>query len=117
MTETKTPKRPARRASDPTTAVLSEVKAARKLVGDRTAPLAGGQRPAKGRAYHLRESNRWRSINHGRELAETPGWDSAVLAEAFGTFAEPEARHARAGLVRLAALAIAAVESIDQESV
>lgn len=115
MTEAKPTKRPGRR-SDPTTAVITEVKTARKLIGDRGMPLAGGQRPVKGRAYHLRESNRWRAIEYGRELAETPGWDSAVLAATFGAFAEQDPQHSRAALVRLAALAVAAIESIDREA-
>lgn len=115
MTETKPTKRPARKA-DPTTAVLAEVKTARRAIGNRSMPLAGGQRPAKGQAHHLRESNRWRAIEYGRDLAETPGWDSSLLAAVFGAFAEREPEHTRAGLVRLAALAVAAVECVDQDA-
>ncbi|MGZ2360707.1 hypothetical protein LRE75_29180 [Streptomyces sp. 372A] len=117
MTETpKTTKRPAGRKADPATAILAEVTAARKLVGAVSMPLTGGLRPVKGRAHHLREANRWRSIEQSRRLAETPGWDSSLLAALFGTVAEPTPEGARAGLVRLAALAVAAVEDIDREA-
>ncbi|MFJ9158663.1 hypothetical protein ACIRPS_17890 [Streptomyces griseoviridis] len=112
---TETTKRPTRKA-DPTTAVLAEVRTARKVLGTRHLPVAGGERPAKGRSYHQRQSNRWRAIEHSRTLAETSGWDSAVLAAAFGALAEPDPQHSRSGLVRLAAVAIAAVESLDQEA-
>ncbi|WP_411120624.1 hypothetical protein [Streptomyces sp. x-19] len=95
---------------------MAEVKSARKVLGTRRLPAAGGERPAKGRAYHLRQSNRWRAIEHSRTLAKTSGWDSAVLAAAFGAFTESEPQHIRSGLVRLAALAVAAVESLDQEA-
>ncbi|MEU7643379.1 hypothetical protein [Streptomyces huasconensis] len=112
---TETTKRPARR-TDRTAAVVAEVRAARKTLGDEPMPLTGGQRPAKGRVHHQRESNRWRSIEMSRRLAATPGWDSTLLAATFGAFAEEEAQHVRGGLIRLAALAVAAVESIDQEA-
>ncbi|MGW6745441.1 hypothetical protein ACWGDX_32665 [Streptomyces sp. NPDC055025] len=115
MTETTPTKRSARKA-DPTTAVLAEVKTARKVLGPRHLPVAGGERPAKGRAYHERQSNRWRAIEYGRTLAKTSGWDSAVLAAAFSALAETDPEHSRSGLVRLAAVAVAAVESLDQEA-
>lgn len=115
MTETKTAKRPARKA-DPTAAVLAEVKGTRKLLGFPRMPVAGGRRPEKGRAYFLRQANRWRSVSTARDLADVPGWDAKLLAEAFGTLAETEPVPTRAGLVRLAALTVAAIESIDEEA-
>ncbi|MFF4701122.1 hypothetical protein [Streptomyces chattanoogensis] len=116
MTEGKTTRRPAGRRPDPATAIFTEVRAARKLLGDKPMPLAGGQRPTKGRAHHQREANRWRSIETSRQLASTPGWDSTLLAACFEAFAEQDTQHSRDGLVRLAALAVAAVESIDREA-
>ncbi|MEU7148506.1 hypothetical protein AB0B15_10775 [Streptomyces sp. NPDC045456] len=113
MTEAKTTKRPARRP-DPMTTVIADVKAARKQLAERGMPLAGGQRPAKGRAHHRREAARWQAIERGRDLAETPGWDASLLAGLYEALAEAEPKTARAGLVRLAALAVAAVEDIDQ---
>ncbi|MFG2147379.1 hypothetical protein ACGFRG_24810 [Streptomyces sp. NPDC048696] len=110
MTELRT-KRPA-----PVTAILAEVRAARKSVEDRTVPVAGGHRPHKGRAHHLHEASRWRTISASRDLDGVPGWDSTLLAAAFGTLAEQRPEDARAGLVHLAALAVAAVESIDREA-
>ncbi|MEU6959569.1 hypothetical protein [Streptomyces chrestomyceticus] len=113
MTEAKTTKRPARRP-DPTTTVIVDIKAARKQLGERGMPLAGGQRPTKGRAHHRREATRWQAIERGRDLAGTPGWDGSLLAGLYEALAETEQKSARAGLVRLAALAVAAVEDIDQ---
>ncbi|MFI9205317.1 hypothetical protein [Streptomyces sp. NPDC053048] len=109
MTDTK--KRPAS-----VTAILSEVRAARKVVGERLVPMAGGRHPNKGREHHQREANRWRSIDISRDLDGVPGWDSTLLAATFGALAEEDPRHVRGGLVRLAALAVAAVESIDREA-
>ncbi|MGW1836990.1 hypothetical protein [Streptomyces sp. NPDC002067] len=114
MTEAPT-KRPARR-SVPSAAVISEVKTARKQVGDRRMPIAGGRHPVKGRAHHVREAGRWRTVEQCRELADTPGWDSALLAATFTALAEQDPQRTRSGLVRLAALAVAAVETIDREA-
>lgn len=110
MTETKT-KRPAS-----VTTILSEVRAARKLMEDRLVPVTGGRHPHKGRDHHQREANRWRSIDMSRDLDGVPGWDSTLLAGTFGALAEQDSKHLRGGLVRLAALAVAAVESIDREA-
>ncbi|MFI9228959.1 hypothetical protein [Streptomyces rimosus] len=115
MTEAKTTKRPARRP-DPMTSVIADVKAARKQLGERSMPLAGGQRPAKGRAHHRREATRWRAIERGRDLAGTPGWDASLLAGLYEALADVGPKSARTGLVRLAALAVAAVEDIDRET-
>ncbi|OII68259.1 hypothetical protein [Streptomyces sp. CC77] len=118
MTDTtKTTKRPPTRKPDPATAILAEVKAARKAIADDPMPLAGGQRPAKGLIHHQGEANRWRSIEMSRRHAETPGWDASLLAALYGALAEAEPMNARAGLVRLAALTVAAVEDIDREAV
>lgn len=114
MTEA-TPKRTTRKA-DPSTAVLAEVRAARKAIGARHMPIAGGERPDKGRAHHRHQATRWKAIEHSRSVAETPGWDSALLASAFGAVAESNPEHIRSGLVRLAALAVGAVESLDREA-
>ncbi|MEV5136225.1 hypothetical protein AB0K71_15855 [Streptomyces syringium] len=51
-----------------------------------------------------------------RRLAGNPGWDSTFLAACFGVFAEQDTQRVRGELVRLAALAVAAVESIDREA-
>ncbi|NEA50476.1 hypothetical protein [Streptomyces sp. SID10815] len=114
MTETTTPKRQTRR-TDPTTTVLAEVRTVRKELAASRLPVAGGERPEKGRSYHQRQSIRWGAIDQARTLAETPGWDSALLAAAYGALAEPDPERARPNLVRLAALAVAAVEDIGQE--
>ncbi|MGC4928100.1 hypothetical protein [Streptomyces sp. DT117] len=90
------------------------MRAARKAVGSAAMPLIGGQRPVKGLAHHLREANRWRAVEQGRRLADVPGWDSALIPALYGALAEQDSQHARNGLVRLAALAVAAVEDIDQ---
>ncbi|MET9642486.1 hypothetical protein [Streptomyces syringium] len=119
MTETTakktTTKRPARRP-DPATAVLAEVKAARKAYSGQSMPVAGGHNPLKGREHHEREANRWMAADTARKFDGVPGWDSAVLAQAYRTLAESEPEHIRAGLIRLAALAISAVESLDREA-
>ncbi|MFF4528208.1 hypothetical protein ACFY1P_02950 [Streptomyces sp. NPDC001407] len=110
MTDPKT-KRPAS-----VTAILSEVRAARKDIDERHVPLAGGRHPHKGRDHHQQEANRWRAIDTSRDLDGVPGWDSTLLAGAFGALAEQDPKHVRGGLVRLAALAVAAVESIEREA-
>ncbi|MEU3709030.1 hypothetical protein [Streptomyces catenulae] len=115
MTEATATKRPARR-TDPSTAVIGEVKAARKQVGDRRMPVAGGRHPVKGRAHHVREAARWRSVEQGRELAGSPGWDSTLLTAVFTALADQDPQRTRSGLVHLAALAVAAVEAIDREA-
>ncbi|MFF7254768.1 hypothetical protein [Streptomyces microflavus] len=98
------------------TAILAEVRGARKFIDNRHVPIAGGRHPNKGRDHHQREANRWRSNDIGRNLDGVPGWDSTLLAGLFGALAEAEEAHVRGGLVRVAALAVAAVESIDQGS-
>ncbi|MEU0739282.1 hypothetical protein [Streptomyces sp. NPDC006134] len=117
MTETTTKtKRPAGRKTNPATAILAEVKAERKAVEAEPIPLAGGQRPTKAKVHYQREANRWRSVETSRRLAERPGWDASLLAALYGALAEAEPKNARSGLVRLAALAVAAVEDIDRET-
>ncbi|PCG86338.1 hypothetical protein CIB93_08855 [Streptomyces sp. WZ.A104] len=108
-------KRPGRRA-DPTTALFAQVKAARKAYTGLAMPIAGGRNPLKGQAHHEREANRWRAADTARKYDGVPGWDSALLAEAYRTLAEPDAGLVRAGLVRLAAIAVTAAESLDEES-
>ncbi|MFB8020035.1 hypothetical protein ACFC36_15915 [Streptomyces rubiginosohelvolus] len=110
MTQAKT------RRPTPTTAILADVRAARKLIDDRLVPVGGGRHPHKGRDHHQREANRWRSVDISRDLDGVPGWDSTLLAGLFGALAERDPAHVRSGLVRLAALAVAAVESLDKES-
>ncbi|MFI7315502.1 hypothetical protein [Streptomyces venezuelae] len=118
MTETtakKTTKRPARKP-DPATAVLAEVKVARKAYAGLSMPVAGGHNPPKGREHHEREANRWMAADTARKFDGVPGWDSALLAQAYRTLSEREPERVRSGLVRLAALAVSAVESLDREA-
>lgn len=112
MTETTT-KRPARKA-DPTTAVLAEVRAERKLLGDEARPLGGGLRPERARLHYRLEADRWAGIAVSRALANRPGWDAELLAVLNGAIATADSTAARAGLVQVAALATAAVEQLDQ---
>ncbi|MER5632189.1 hypothetical protein [Streptomyces nitrosporeus] len=117
MTETpKMTKRPVGRKADPATAILAEVKAARKAVAYDRMPLAGGLVPVKGREHHLREARRWEGVEDARRLTDMPGWDSTLIPALYGALAEQDMQHARDGLVRLAALAVAAVEDIDREA-
>ncbi|WKU46720.1 hypothetical protein Q3V23_23130 [Streptomyces sp. VNUA116] len=108
MTETKT----TGRRKDPTTAVLAEVKAERKLL-DEDKPLGGGLRPERARLYYRREADRWADIATARALAGRGGWDGELLAATFAALAEPDAAAAKRGLVQAAALAVAAAQGAE----
>ncbi|MEU3045832.1 hypothetical protein ABZ705_04725 [Streptomyces sp. NPDC006984] len=116
QTDTKTPAKKPGRRSDPATALFAQVKAARKAYAGLAMPIAGGHHPHKGRAHHEREANRWRAADTARKYDGVPGWDSALLAEAYRTLAEPDAGAIRTGLVRMAAIAITAAESLAKEA-
>ncbi|MFJ1932598.1 hypothetical protein ACIOGZ_07960 [Kitasatospora sp. NPDC088160] len=116
MTDTTTKRRPARK-TDPTTAVLAEVRAERQLLDDEPRPLGGGLRPDRARLHHRREADRWADIAVTRGLAGRPGWDAELLATLNAAIATSDSVVARAGLVQVAALATAAVEQLDQDRV
>ncbi|MEU5433799.1 hypothetical protein AB0G73_10520 [Streptomyces sp. NPDC020719] len=115
MTDTNTDKRPARRPV-PTSAILSDVRSARKELGEETRPLGGGLRPERARLYYTREAERWANIASARALADHPGWDAELLAELNAAIGSNDVNTARAGLVQVAALAVAAVEQLDREA-
>ncbi|MGI5530129.1 hypothetical protein ACQEVX_22900 [Streptomyces syringium] len=110
MTETKAPGR----RKDPATAVLAEVKAERKLLGNEVRPLGGGLRPERARQYYRREADRWAEIAFARSLADKAGWDAELLAALNAALASADSDTARAGLLHVAALAVTAVEQLDQ---
>ncbi|MEU2854113.1 hypothetical protein [Streptomyces syringium] len=112
MSEAKTPGR----RKDPTTAVLAEVKTERKLLGNETRPLGGGLRPERARLYYRREADRWAEIAFARSLADKAGWDAELLTALHSAIASADHSSARAGLVQVAALAVTAIEQIDQEA-
>ncbi|MEU5427590.1 hypothetical protein AB0H73_18575 [Streptomyces olivoreticuli] len=115
MTEPKPTTAPGRR-KDPTAAVLAEVKAERKLVGDEARPLGGGLRPERARPYYRREADRWAEIAFARSLADKAGWDGELLAALNAALASADRDAARAGLVHVAALAVTAVEQLDRRA-
>ncbi|MFE7480045.1 hypothetical protein [Streptomyces sp. NPDC057552] len=103
------------RRPTPVTAILADIRTARKHLDDRLVPVGGGRHPHKGRDHHQREAARWRSVDISRDLDGVPGWDSTLLAALFGALAEQDPVHVRSGLVRLAALTVATLESLDKE--
>ncbi|WP_372407171.1 hypothetical protein [Streptomyces luteireticuli] len=113
MTETATTK-PSPRKANPTTAVLADVKIERKALGDEPRPLGGGLRPERARLHYNREADRWAEIATARALIDRAGWDAELLATLNRAIGAADPTVARAGLIEVAALAVAAAEQIDQ---
>ncbi|WP_217129350.1 hypothetical protein [Streptomyces sp. AC558_RSS880] len=106
-------KAPARKA-DPFAAVLAEVGTAARKVGDLPSALVGGHLPSRGAESYRRRAEDWDAINEARQDAGTFGVDGLAVQVAFSAFGGRTVEEIREGLVRLASLALAAVEQIDR---
>ncbi|MGW0705063.1 hypothetical protein ACWD4G_03645 [Streptomyces sp. NPDC002643] len=119
MTETTikktTPRKAPARKPDPFAAVLAEVGAAARKVGDLPSALVGGHLPSRGAESYRKRAEDWDAINEARQDAGTYGVDGLAVQVAFSAFGGRTAEDIREGLVRLASLALAAVEQIDRE--
>ncbi|MGA5019224.1 hypothetical protein ACPCAA_17630 [Streptomyces griseoincarnatus] len=107
-------KAPARKA-DPFAAVLAEVADAANRVGDLPSNLVGGHLPSRGRESYLSRAEDWSSINEARQTEGVLGVDGLAVQVAFAAFGGRTVEEIRSGLVRLASLAVAAVNQIDRE--
>ncbi|WP_327431397.1 hypothetical protein [Streptomyces sp. NBC_01236] len=120
MTETTarkaTPRKAPARKADAFAAVLAEVGAAARKVGDLPSALVGGHLPSRGAETYRRRAEDWDSINEARQDAGTFGVDGLAVQIAFSAFGGRTVEDIREGLVRLASLALAAVEQIDREA-
>lgn len=99
---------------DPFAAVLSEVGAAARRIGDLPSALVGGNLPERGSDTYRRRAVEWDLINNTRRTADVLGVDGLAVQVAFAAFGGRTAEEIREGLVRLGSLAVAAVEQIDR---
>lgn len=117
MTET-TKKAALRRAparkTDPFATVLAEVGAAAREIGDLPSALVGGNLPERGSDTYRRRAAEWEVINSTRRAGDVLGVDGLAIQVAFAAFGGRTVEEIREGLVRLGALAVAAVEQIDR---
>ncbi|KOG26835.1 hypothetical protein [Streptomyces viridochromogenes] len=118
MTETTAkrtaPRKAPARKTDPFSAVLAEVGAEAREVGDLPSALVGGHLPSRGAEIYRRRAEDWDSINEARQDAGTFGVDGLAVQVAFSAFGGRTVEDIRKGLVRLASLTVAAVEQIDR---
>jgi hypothetical protein len=113
--ETTTAKRGGRKA-DPLTGILAEVKAELKAIGGLAEfPLGGGAVPTKARRHYRKQAEMWHGINEVREAAGTSGHDGFLLEAAYDVLSHDEPQ-ARADLLKLAALVVGIIESLDGRS-
>ncbi|MGW3336233.1 hypothetical protein ACWDCL_01965 [Streptomyces sp. NPDC001009] len=106
-------KAPARKA-DPIAAVVAELGAAARKIGDLPSTLVGGHLPERGSETYRRRATEWEAINEVRADADWLGVDGLAVQTAFAAFGGRTIDEIREGLVRLGSLTIAAVEQIDR---
>jgi hypothetical protein len=110
---TDTPTRKPGRRPDPATAILGQVRAARKALESR--PFRGGRNPGAALSVYAERAEAWRAINAAREHAGLPGRDGDLLEAVYAALAASDSE-ARELLVRLASVAVAAVEELEEAS-
>ncbi|MFF4244281.1 hypothetical protein ACFYY2_07375 [Streptomyces sp. NPDC001822] len=108
-------KRPAR-AADPLASVVAEVQSAARQVGDLPSALVGGHLPSRASERYRTRADDWDAINEARAQEGNLGADGLAVRAAFAAFGGRTPEEIRGGLVRLASLAVAAVEQIDREA-
>ncbi|MGP3686267.1 hypothetical protein ACTVZO_16430 [Streptomyces sp. IBSNAI002] len=108
-------KKPTGRKPDPLTAILAEVRAAARATPDLPSHLVGGKYPERGTDAYRRRGEEWAIINADRGEVGVLGMDGLAIEVAFAAFGGRTPEEIRGGLVRLASLAVAAVEQIDRE--
>ncbi|WP_282703776.1 hypothetical protein [Streptomyces sp. CC219B] len=109
------PRKAPARKPDPFVAVLAELDAAARLIGDLPPTLVGGLVPSRGSDVYRRRADEWELINETREDAGVLGVDGLAVQVAFAAFGGRTPEEIRSGLVRLASLAVAAITQIDRE--
>ncbi|MFE3578109.1 hypothetical protein [Streptomyces vinaceus] len=117
MTETTVKKTAARRVQpkvDLLHLAMTEARAEARTLADLPKELIGGQHPHRAAEIYRSRGGDWGQINRRREAVGTGGVDGLIVQAAFEAFSTRDATKVREGLVRLAALAGAAVERIDK---
>ncbi|MFJ9827680.1 hypothetical protein ACIRSU_25450 [Streptomyces sp. NPDC101160] len=110
-----TTRKPTGRKADPLTVILAEVRAGARAIPDLPAHLVGGKYPDSAvNIYHQRGAD-WQEINRARKSQGRLGVDGLAVQVAFAAFGGRTPVEIREGLVRLASLAVAAIEQIDRE--
>ncbi|MFI0984999.1 hypothetical protein [Streptomyces exfoliatus] len=119
MTEATAKKAALRKApakTDRLVAVLAEVRRTARAIGDLPAELIGGHFPERAVENYRKRGEDWHLINRRREIDERLGMDGLAVQVTFAAFGGRDRAEIREGLVRLASLAVAAVEWIDREA-
>ncbi|MFF9644706.1 hypothetical protein [Kitasatospora aureofaciens] len=117
MTETTVKKTAARRVQpkpDLLHLAMTEARAEARALADLPKELIGGQHPQRAAEIYRSRGSDWDLINRRREKVGTAGVDGLIVQAAFAAFGTRDTAQVREGLVRLAALAGAAVERIDK---
>lgn len=94
--------------------VLNERGNQDKKWGEQNHPLIGGAFLTATRRQYEMEALNWKGINDHRVRTNSMGWDSIVAEELFEALEATSLEGAREEYVQLAAVAVAAIESIDR---
>ncbi|MFD7738082.1 hypothetical protein [Kitasatospora sp. NPDC059800] len=117
MIETTAKKSTTRRAQpkpDALHLVMTEARAEARTLTELPKDLIGGHHPHRAAEVYRSRSGDWDLINRRRAQVGTGGVDGLIVQAAFAAFSTQDTVQVREGLLRLAALAGAAVERIDK---
>jgi len=117
VTETTARKTTAKRVqpkSDLLALAMTEARAEARAMSELPLALIGGHHPQRAADIYRSRGGDWDLINRRRQQVGNGGVDGLIVQATFEAFGTRDAAHIREGLIRLAALAGAAVERIDQ---